>query len=200
MSVVVSSKDPMMRDALESLLKNEGGFNVIASESRVTAALSAAKVNRAMVVVVDDRNLDDKDYDRLSAARSKTSVYVLLVTDALNREGVHGKVADRLVQRDKGANGLLKSVGDIVNRDRVRRFSVRESTRGYGAPYNLTSREFEVAKKVGEGLSNRDIADQLDLAEQTVKNLVSVVMRKLACKNRVQVALRLSREGDTAKD
>jgi DNA-binding NarL/FixJ family response regulator len=40
-------------------------------------------------------------------------------------------------------------------------------------------------------MSNRRIAHVTGLREQSIKNLVSVVMRKLNCENRVQVALKL---------
>jgi two-component system, NarL family, response regulator DevR len=193
MSVVLCSKDALLRDGLESLLKHEGGFDVVATESRVTAALATAKVLKSLVAVIDEFALDAKDFDRLSAARSKTSLYIVLLSDDRPKQGPHGKAADLYVARSKGSASLLKAVSEIVSRNRGRRLSVREPTARYGTPHSLTAREFEVAQKVAEGMSNRDIADYLDLAEQTVKNLVSVVMRKLACRNRVQVALRLSR-------
>lgn len=62
----------------------------------------------------------------------------------------------------------------------------------YGAPRSLTKRELEVAQLVAQGMPNRRIAAVLQLQEQSIKNLVSAVMRKLDCENRVQVALRLS--------
>jgi DNA-binding NarL/FixJ family response regulator len=70
----------------------------------------------------------------------------------------------------------------------------------YGAPRTLTKRELEVAQLVAQGMPNRRIASVLQLQEQSIKNLVSAVMRKLDCENRVQVALRLSgRQSSSAK-
>jgi two-component system, NarL family, nitrate/nitrite response regulator NarP len=194
MSVVVCCKDPLSREALQSLLRHEGGFEVLGAEQRVTAALSAAKVQKARAVVVDASGLNERDMDRLSAARARTSLYIVLLAEEEPEVAAHGKVADRFVQRSKGSGTLFKAVGDIVNRNRLRRYSLREERRLLdGSPFRLTPREYEVAKKVAEGLSNRDIAESLGLAEQTVKNLVSVIMRKLNCRNRVQVALRLAK-------
>ena len=53
----------------------------------------------------------------------------------------------------------------------------------------LTTRENEVMLLIGKGCSNRKIADILGIQEQSVKNLVSVILRKLHCENRTQVAL-----------
>lgn len=52
----------------------------------------------------------------------------------------------------------------------------------------LTPRETEVASLVGQGLSNRDIADQLFLSERTVESHVQSILRKLGCRSRTQVA------------
>ena len=57
----------------------------------------------------------------------------------------------------------------------------------------LTPRQLQVALSVAEGLTNRQIADQLSIAEWTVVNHVRQVMRKLGCHSRVQVAWAVGR-------
>jgi DNA-binding NarL/FixJ family response regulator len=59
--------------------------------------------------------------------------------------------------------------------------------------FELSAREYEVACLIAKGFTNQKIAETMALKEQSVKNLVSTVIRKLHCENRVQVALRLSR-------
>ncbi|WP_306337327.1 LuxR C-terminal-related transcriptional regulator [Streptomyces sp. KL118A] len=57
----------------------------------------------------------------------------------------------------------------------------------------LTPRQLQVALLVADGLTNRQIAHQLDIAEWTVVNHVRHVMRKLGCNSRVQVAWAVGR-------
>ena len=64
---------------------------------------------------------------------------------------------------------------------------------------DLTPREQDVAVGVAKSLSNREIATAHKLAEQSVKNLVSAVMKKMKVANRVQVAL-LARGIDPKSD
>ncbi|MEQ1935602.1 MAG: LuxR C-terminal-related transcriptional regulator, partial [Fimbriimonadaceae bacterium] len=76
----------------------------------------------------------------------------------------------------KASVGMVNDSGAIYTRSR----------RG------LTARELEVAKLVAQGMSNRRVSETLRLEEQSVKNLVSAILRKLGCQNRVQVALKLT--------
>jgi two-component system response regulator DevR len=54
---------------------------------------------------------------------------------------------------------------------------------------NLTTRERQVLELIAEGLTNRQIGDQLDLAEKTVKNYVSGLLAKLGMARRTQAAV-----------
>ncbi|WP_425413468.1 response regulator transcription factor [Nonomuraea maritima] len=56
----------------------------------------------------------------------------------------------------------------------------------------MTPREREVPACIGRGLSNAEIAEELDMAEATTKTHVSRAMDKLGLKNRVQAAIHYS--------
>jgi DNA-binding NarL/FixJ family response regulator len=60
---------------------------------------------------------------------------------------------------------------------------------GLGGAESLTDKEDRVLKLITEGASNREIANAMSLAEGTVKNYVSRIMRKLHANNRIQLAL-----------
>lgn len=53
----------------------------------------------------------------------------------------------------------------------------------------LTPREQEIARLVGEGLSNREISKQLFISEGTVRNNLSVILEKLCIRDRTQLAI-----------
>lgn len=62
---------------------------------------------------------------------------------------------------------------------------------------SLTPQEHRVLDLIAEGLTNRQIARELDLAEKTAKNYVSSVLTKLGLKHRTQAALHVAgRNGD----
>lgn len=60
-------------------------------------------------------------------------------------------------------------------------------------PPDLSAREAEVARVVASGLSNKEVADQLHISERTVKAHLSAIFEKLGVRDRLQLALRLSR-------
>ncbi|MDQ3643694.1 MAG: response regulator transcription factor, partial [Actinomycetota bacterium] len=61
-------------------------------------------------------------------------------------------------------------------------------------PTPLTRRELDVARLVAEGLTNREIAEQLYLSERTAQNHVQHILTKLALSNRSQLAVWMTRQ------
>jgi two-component system, NarL family, nitrate/nitrite response regulator NarL len=58
----------------------------------------------------------------------------------------------------------------------------------------LTERERQILEHVGEGWSNKEIAQRLSLTEKTVKHYMTVIFQKLQVRNRVEAALLIQSE------
>jgi DNA-binding NarL/FixJ family response regulator len=191
MRIALCCKEPLFGQALTSLLSHEGNFDVVASESKPRACISAAKDQRAQVIIVDSMGLEKNELEFLMGARAYGDFGVALVMGEGEDYSEYG--VDKLYSRGQGAAGLIKAIREVGNAFvRTPSGRVRESRGSYGNKFELSRREFEVASLVAKGYSNRKISEVVGLKEQSVKNLVSVIMRKLKCENRVQVALRLS--------
>lgn len=61
---------------------------------------------------------------------------------------------------------------------------------------SLTERERTVAMAVVEGRSNKEVARQLDITERTVKAHLSAIYRKLGVRDRMQLVLRMAKQGE----
>ncbi len=194
MRIALCSKEPLFREALASLLSHEGNFDVVAKESQPRACLSAAKEQRANIIVVDGHTMESNELEFFMGARAYGDFGIAVVVSEDDEERVGQHQPDALVSRDKGSIPLFKAIREMgAQFVRVPTGRVRDGrSHGYNSEFELTRREFEVASLVAKGFSNRRIAAVTGLREQSIKNLVSVIMRKLKCENRVQVALRLT--------
>lgn len=195
MRIAISSKEALFGEALSSLLDHEGHYQVVATESDPKSLVSASKDNRAQILIVDSFNLDKNDLQFLLGARAFGDFGVVLIVPNGEKEQYVDTAVDRLIGREDGAGDLFAALEDLGGLPNIGRPYVRETRRSYGAGNDLTRREYEVAQLVAKGMSNRKISQLTGLREQSIKNLVSVIMRKLHCENRVQVALKLTRTG-----
>ena len=199
MRIALCCKEPLFCQALSSFLSHEGNFDVVAAESKPRACVTAAKDQRAQVIVVDSLGLEKNELEFIMGARAYGDFGVALITGEDEDFSEYG--VDKMYGRKSGGLGLIKIVREVGNAFvRTASGRVRESRGGSNNRFELSRREYEVASLVAKGYSNRKISEVVGLKEQSVKNLVSVIMRKLKCENRVQVALRLSSASIEDKD
>ncbi|MDF2661732.1 MAG: LuxR family transcriptional regulator [Paenibacillus sp.] len=57
------------------------------------------------------------------------------------------------------------------------------------ADYGLTASERQIVEKIAEGLSNKEIAQELFLSEGTIKNHITEILSKLSLRDRTQIAI-----------
>jgi len=196
MRVALCSKEGLFGEALSSLLDHQGSFQVVATEQSPRDLINAAKEYRAQVMVVDSFELDKNELQFLLGARAFGDFGIVLIVGDDEREEFVEVPVDRIVSRQAGSVELFEALEELGGSVRlIARPFVRETRRSYGNGNDLTRREYEVAQLVAKGMSNRKIAQITGLREQSIKNLVSVIMRKLHCENRVQVALKLTKSG-----
>jgi DNA-binding NarL/FixJ family response regulator len=201
MRVSVVCRDALLRDGILSLLAHEGSFEVAAGGEHVAGITRAFMDEGPNVLVAVADMLDTDDWVQLNQIKAGGNVHIILLVSS-STSTVGQRVADAVVRRSEGAAALIQVVRRFIGPMMYRPYSqptavptvpvAHEPVNIYGAPRSLTKRELEVAQLVAQGMPNRRIAAVLQLQEQSIKNLVSAVMRKLDCENRVQVALRLS--------
>ena len=189
MKIAVLSKEPLFLDALAGLLDRRGNFSVVAKEATAKELIQSAKRGNAQVLIVDHEGLQAQEGQFLLGARAIGDFLITLIIDGTS-DILSPDAVDTTISRKSGGDELMQKLLALEPL-LPQRAMVRETKRAYRKGNSLTRREYEVAELVAKGYSNRKISEVSSLREQSVKNLVSVIMRKLQSENRTQVALKL---------
>lgn len=185
------------REGLVLALDRVGEFEVFAVEGSGSQAVAAAAATRAAVVVVDIGTqggievvrlvrgaipgvkvvafgVDESEHDILVCAEAGVSGYVCRNASSSELvDIVRSAVRDEVLCSPKIAASLFRRVASLAGR-------------APGAAEALTIRERQVLALMREGLANKQIAVQMNIAEATVKNHVHNVLNKLNVKRRAQ--------------
>jgi DNA-binding NarL/FixJ family response regulator len=203
--VLLAEDQTLMRQGLRTILDLEEGFEVVGEAADGEEAVALALAVRPDVVLMDVR-MPRADgvaaTARLTAGLPSTRVIILTTFDHDEYvfEGLKAGARGYLLKDTPAAEllGAIRSVhaGGSVVQPSVATRLITEFARGAprGPGYEpLNERERGVLRLLAEGLSNREIAARLALAEGTVKNHVSVILDKLQAANRTHAA-RVARE------
>ncbi len=199
--VLVVDDEDLVRDGLAAIVSSREGLEVVGCAASGVEAVQLVEQERPDVVLMDIRMpvLDGIEATRRIVAGG-TSAHVLVLTTVETDEIVHEALR-------AGASGfLLKSVpreqlwlgieavaaGDaLLAPSMTRRIIEQALGSGLSTPteLGLTERQREVVTLVARGLSNKEIADRLFLAETTVKGYVSEVLAKHHVRDRTQLVV-----------
>ncbi|MFI9810742.1 response regulator [Saccharothrix variisporea] len=200
--VLLVDDHEIVRRGLRELLDDEDDITVVAEAGGVDEAAVLASSVRPDVALVDMRLPDGTGVDLCRRLRG-LDVRCLVLTAFDDEEALVGAIM-------AGASGyLLKQVRgqDLV--DAVREVAAGRSLLDPQTTARvldrmrrppevdvldaLTEQERRVLELIGEGMTNRQIAERLFLAEKTVKNYVTSVLQKLGMERRTQVAAWVAR-------
>lgn len=188
MRIAVLWKATLIREALVNLLESRGRFDIVVSTDSVKTCLEFVRNERAHAVIANYADLDEAQRQFLLGAKSLGSFGLVFVQGdppaEFNATGEAEEVS--VLASSNELFSVLATVGGATN---IAAFARGEHR--IQRPHGFSAREHEVAKLVAKGYSNRKIAEETGVREQSVKNLVSTIMRKLGAENRTQVALRV---------
>lgn len=192
----------MLSELLATALDEHPDITVVGAAADAAEALSTVSSLRPDVVVLD-YDLPDRDGVSLIAPfrEAAPNVRVLMLTsyadpttlnDALEA-GCAGFVTKRNSADDVVSAVLAVSANDTpVSPDMVRSLLTND---GGGTGSDLTSREVEVLRLAASGASNKEIAEQLFLSVNTVRNHMQRVLNKLGAHSKLEATAIATRLG-----
>jgi DNA-binding NarL/FixJ family response regulator len=195
----------VVRQGLRALLEGAGGIEVVGESGSAIEAASRIPATKPHVAVLDARLPDGSGIEVCRAVRSvDDSIQALILTSYDDDEALFAAIM-------AGAAGyVLKEIrgSDLV--DGIRRVAsgqslidpaltakvlerVRKGPSVAPELAELTEQERKLLGLIAEGLTNRQIGEQMFLAEKTVKNYVSSILSKLGLERRTQAAVLASK-------
>jgi two-component system response regulator DevR len=188
-------------DGLTELLGAVAGLEVVGTATTAEQALSRIPAAAPDVAVLDVQLPDGNGVDVCREVRSSLpDTYCLMLTSHDDHDAVLASVL-------AGASGyVLKQIRTAELVDSIRQVAlgrslidpaviarvmdrVRQTTVPDNRLADLTPREREVLDLMTDGLTNRQIGEQMFLSEKTVKNYVSSILGKLGIERRSQAAV-----------
>lgn len=196
----------VVRRGLRDLLDTEEDLHIVAEAGSVSEAMVRARSSLPDVAVIDMRLPDGDGLELCRQLRALPQPPRCLVLTAFDDEQalvgainagasgyllkqVRGQDLVNAVREVSAGRSLLDPVTTSRVLDRIRQGSTPEPDELDA----LTDQERKVLDLIGEGLTNRQIAERLFLAEKTVKNYVTSVLAKLGMERRTQAAAWVAR-------
>ena len=204
-NVFLLAGNRLFREALARMLRTKSDVNVVGSES--CAAGISAQIERCQcdVVLIDPVAGEYCDLELVhSIARAAHSAKLILIDmaedEATFLKAVRAGIAGYLLQHASAVDVVeairavyqgdavcpprlcmalfkhLAATGDGLVRDRA---TAKARVRG-----RLTRREQQLVPLIGQGLTNKEIAAQLNLSEQTVKNHIHRILQRMGAMDR----------------
>jgi DNA-binding NarL/FixJ family response regulator len=205
-SVLLVDDQQLMREGLRTLLELEKGMEILGEAADGAAAVAAFERLHPDVVLMDIRMpaMDGVEATRRIRATTPDARILVLTTfdeDELVYEAVRAGARGYLLKDVSGAE-LARAIREVASGGAALQPSVARKVMdafarlAKPAPHPerhlaepLSARERAVLGLVARGMSNKEIADRLFLAEGTVKNHVSTILQKIGARDRTQAAL-----------
>lgn len=199
----------IVRRGLRELLEAHEDLTVVTEAASIEEA-EAVDVDAIDVAVLDVRLPDGSGVDLCRTLRERrVDLACLMLTSFADNEAMSASVlagAKGYVLKNVRGEDLVDSIRRVANgemllspdqieraRERLRR-QITEDIR----LESLSHQERRILELLSEGLSNREIAAEMFLAEKTVKNYVSNLLAKLGFQRRTEAALFAQRYHDRA--
>lgn len=197
--VVVADDHPLIRQGIVSTVSSESDLEVVDQVADGHKAIESCEKNQPHVLILDVGMPGPGPATVVRSVQqvaSNTKVLVLTAYDddtyirQLLKAGVSGYLL-----KDEGVGNVVRALRSIhegatwFSQSITEKFVRWQYGQQAEVTADLTGREQQVLELIAEGFDNSEIADKLNLAEQTVRNYASSVYEKIGVNSRAQAVI-----------
>jgi DNA-binding NarL/FixJ family response regulator len=195
--VLLVDDHPIVRQGLALLIDREPDLSVCGEADGAHSAFHAITTLRPDIVVLDISLSGPDGLDVLKDIRMKTASLPVLIL-SMHDESIYAERAMRAgangyIMKQEATEKVLVAIrrilqGEVYLSDRLTSAMLQQFVRGTAQAkksplVNLTDRELEVFRLIGEGHGTRQIADELHLSVKTIESYQAHIKEKLALRN-----------------
>lgn len=205
--VVIADDMKILRQGLKAILLQDNNIDVIGTAENGKEAFQICESLRPDVVLMDMRMPEyDGEYGIGAIKNKYPNIKVLVLTTFDDDETIEKAMrsgADGYILKEMEDEKIILSVKNVYEGISVFGQSIMSTLRkkmnqtkeSSALDVSFTTRELDVIKLVAMGYDNKEIADELCLAEGTVRNQVSHLLEKIGLKDRTQLAVYAVKHG-----
>ena len=209
-SIILADDHPVVRKALRNDLEKEADFIVLAEASDGEEAVRLVSELKPDIVIMDIGMPKINGIEatrRIKANYPDIIIMVLTVYDDVEHIlGILEAGADGYLTKNILVEDIIKSIRSAVAGETVLSPQVFQHVLKYALRHSikplrldtglkLTSRELEVLKLIAKGISNKEIATELNISSRTVKSHMVDIFRKLNVSSRTEAVISSLRMG-----
>ena len=199
--VMIADDHSLIREGIKQLLEFDGSIEVISEASNGVECLEKLEVLSPDVLLLDINMPHMNGIDVLKQLKeTESDVKVLILTVHNELEYLLKAIdigVDGYILKDSESSELKKAIDIICKGENYIQPSLIPALNNQLANRDidkdkidlLTSREYEVLIQVANGMSNKEIATNLNISERTVKNHISNIFKKIDVSDRTQAAV-----------
>jgi DNA-binding NarL/FixJ family response regulator len=198
--VLVVDDHPIIRHGMAELIGQQPGLEVAAQASSAGEALQFAMKGDFDLAIIDVSLEGVSGLELIKQIRERgveTPILVMSMHDEMfYAERALRAGAQGYIMKQRGTTDILKAVQRVLDgelylssemADQLLRRAVDGGTPDRSGPAQLSDRELEVLQLLGQGVSTREIADQLHLSIKTIESYRANIKRKLELKNATEL-------------
>jgi len=204
-NVLIADKKKLIRDVLKYRLESDEEIRVVGETDNGYECLNITnKCNPNIIISDTDLNsLNGLKVLEIMKDQSLRNKF-LFMSGEFNKKIYERAIelgCDGFITKDADFFELKKAIYSVYNGERyiqtdLKEFYINEtSKRNVSDEDSLTKREIDILKLIAHGLSNKDISEQYNISDRTVKNHVCSIFKKLHVNDRTQAAVYAIRKG-----
>ncbi|MGQ8363755.1 response regulator transcription factor [Glaciecola sp. 1036] len=203
---LIADDHPLYREALKAALQTEFDRVVYLESDSFSSTLSVIRNNRRLNLVLLDLNMPgcENYYGLLRIKESYPNLPVAVVSasdsiDVISQVLEFG--ADAFIPKTTPTSDLIVAVKTVLDGEKwipdeiqSKLVDVDNNTMKVAQMVReLTPKQFQVLRYIKQGMMNKQIADQLNVTEATIKAHISMIFKRLNVKSRTQILVAIEK-------